>query len=105
MTRASRLLPVLLAALVLAGCSTSGNNPESYPERPDDIFAEAPEGADRNNFAVWENYRDACLEANGDLDDQTAQDICTCTWDAYPFGCFTAKTTARAAAPTPASAR
>ncbi|MCU0273085.1 MAG: hypothetical protein MUE34_07635 [Acidimicrobiales bacterium] len=51
-----------------------------------------PEGADRNNFAVWENYRDACLEANADLDDQTAQDICTCTWDAYveqvPFEVF-----------------
>lgn len=92
MTRATRLLPVLLAALVLAGCSTSGNTPDSYPERPDDIDAPAPEGVDRNNFAVWENYRDACLEANADLDDQTAQDICTCTWDAYveqvPFEVF-----------------
>ena len=92
MTRATRLLPVLLAALVLAGCSTSGNTPDSYPERPDDIFAEVPEGANRNDFAVWQNYRDACLEANADLDDQTAQDICTCTWDAYveqvPFEVF-----------------
>lgn len=98
MTRASRLLPVLLAALVLAGCSTSGNTPESYPERHDiselgePEAPPAPENVSTNDFEVWRNYYAACMEANADLDPDVAVEVCTCSWDAYvddvPFEVF-----------------
>jgi hypothetical protein len=85
-TRATRLLPFLLGALLLAGCSQNDNTPEGYPDRS------LGEDQGRNDYQVWLNFEQACLEANDDLPAGTAADVCECTWDAYvdevPFEVF-----------------
>jgi hypothetical protein len=90
-TRASRLLPVVLVALALAGCAQTSNTPGAYPDRTKPVDQQ-PGDVDKNDFEVWVNYESACLEANADLDEDVAQEICTCTWDAYveevPFEVF-----------------
>ncbi len=83
-----RLLPIVLGALVLAGCSTGGNTPEGYPDRTQP----ESEQESTNDYEVWLNYESACLEANAGLEEDVAQEICTCTWDAFveqvPFEVF-----------------